>query len=355
MKKGKKLLVMLLALTMIVGVLSGCGGEPSKTEQPAASDATSENGGEGPQIVFKLSNVFTAEQPLNVTLYEVAENIKERTNGAIEIQIYPNGEIATYKDGIEQVRSGAPFISNEDPSYMGDYVPDYNALVGPMLYNDLDEYSAVCHSDFAKELNAKAEEQGMKVLALDYGFGFRHLCLNKPVEGPEDLKGVKLRVPKSNLWIETLGAMGANPIPMAWSEVYSGVQQGVIDGLETSISDIADNKMGAIIKDITLTGHFCGTTCIVMSKEIWDTLTPEQQQIMAEEFEAGAKRNNERVIAQEKVDRENLAKEGVEFHEVDKEAFRELTKKVFEEDTRLTPGVYDRIQGILEDYRAANK
>ncbi len=351
MKKAKKYLIMILAFTIIAGALSACGGQPSETKEPGAESTGAETEIK-PQVVFKLSNVFTAEQPLNVTLYEVAENIKERTNGAIEIQIYPNGEIATYKDGIEQVRSGAPFISNEDPSYMGDYVPDYNALVGPMLYNDLDEYSAVCHSDFAKELNAKAEEQGMKVLALDYGFGFRHICLNKPVESPEDLKGVKLRVPKSNLWIETLGAMGANPIPMAWSEVYSGVQQGVIDGLETSISDIADNEMGAIIKDISLSGHFCGTTCIVLSKQVWDTLTPEQQQIMAEEFEAGAKRNNERVIAQEKVDREKLAKEGVEFHEVDKAPFRELTKKVFEEDTRLTPGVYDRIQQELENYRA---
>ena len=169
--------------------------------------------------VFKLSNVFTNEQPLNVTLREVADNINKRTNGAIEIQIYPNGEIATYKDGIEQVRAGAYFISNEDPSYMADYVPDYNALVGPMLYNNMEEYTAMCHSDFANDLNKKAEDNGMKVLALDYGFGFRHICANKPVRNPKELSGMKLRVPKSNLWIETLSAMGANPIPMAWSEV----------------------------------------------------------------------------------------------------------------------------------------
>ena len=112
-------------------------------------------GGQGAaKHVFKLSNVFTNEQPLNVTLREVADNINKRTNGAIEIQIYPNGEIATYKDGIEQVRAGAYFISNEDPSYMADYVPDYNALVGPMLYNNMEEYTAMCHSDFANDLNS---------------------------------------------------------------------------------------------------------------------------------------------------------------------------------------------------------
>jgi len=309
-------------------------------------------GGQGAaKHVFKLSNVFTNEQPLNVTLREVADNINKRTNGAIEIQIYPNGEIATYKDGIEQVRAGAYFISNEDPSYMADYVPDYNALVGPMLYNNMEEYTAMCHSDFANDLNKKAEENGMKVLALDYGFGFRHICANKPVRNPKELNSMKLRVPKSNLWIETLSAMGANPIPMAWSEVYSAVQQGVVVGLETSISDIADNQMGAIIKDISLTGHFCGTTCCVMSKKIWDSLTPEQQKIMEEEFLEGAKRNNERVALQEIKDRENLGKEGVKFHEVEKDEFRVLTKKVFENNKNLTPGVYDTIQAELAKIR----
>jgi TRAP dicarboxylate transporter- dctP subunit len=230
-------------------------------------------------------------------------------------------------------------------------VPDYNALVGPMLYNNMEEYTAMCHSDFANSLNEKAEENGMKVLALDYGFGFRHICANKPVRNPKDLSGMKLRVPKSNLWIETLSAMCANPIPMAWSEVYSAVQQGVVVGLETSISDIADNQMGAIIKDISLTGHFCGTTCCVMSKKIWDSFTPEQQQIVEEEFLEGAKRNNERVAQQEIKDRESLGKEGVKFHEVEKDEFRALTKKVFENNKNLTPGVYDTIQAELTKIR----
>ena len=342
MKRSIKCTVCFSVLIAVLFLVFGCR-KKSSGEQRSSSRAV--------KHVFKLSNVFTNEQPLNVTLREVADNINKRTNGAIEIQIYPNGEIATYKDGIEQVRAGAYFISNEDPSYMADYVPDYNALVGPMLYNNMEEYTAMCHSDFANSLNEKAEENGMKVLALDYGFGFRHICANKPVRNPKDVSGMKLRVPKSNLWIETLSAMCANPIPMAWSEVYSAVQQGVVVGLETSISDIADNQMGAIIKDISLTGHFCGTTCCVMSKKIWDSFTPEQQQIVEEEFLEGAKRNNERVAQQEIKDRESLGKEGVKFHEVEKDEFRALTKKVFENNKNLTPGVYDTIQAELTKIR----
>ncbi|NLU10068.1 MAG: TRAP transporter substrate-binding protein DctP [Tepidanaerobacter acetatoxydans] len=351
MKKHLKTLSLILIVILIFSlVLAGCSN--SKTEK-------AENGNEEPEKVeetqtkhvFKLSNVFTPDQPLNIALEEVAENIKKRTNGAIEIQIYPNGEIAAYKDGVELVIRGAHFISNEDPSYIGDYVPEYKALVGPMLYETMEEYSAICQSDYAKEINKKAEEKGIKVLALDYCFGFRHIVANKAVKTPEDLKGVKLRVPKSDLWIDTLTAMGATPVPMAWSEVYSALQQGVIDGLETSISDVAANQLQEIVKHISLTGHFCGTTCIALSNEVWKTLTPEQQKIMEEEFAAGAIRNNEMVKEQEEQDRKMLEEAGVKFNEVDLEAFRKRAAVVFEKIPNLPDDTYEKIQEELAKIR----
>lgn len=348
MKKNFKSLSLVLVLCLVfTGVFAGCSSSTEETTKKESTDTASEK-----KHVFKLSNVFTQDQPLNVTLQEVADNIYERTNGAIEIQIYPNGEIAAYKDGMEQVVRGAYFISNDDPSYIADYVPDYGALIGPMLYASLDEYSAMVQTDFVKELNKKAEESGIKVLALDYTFGQRHLVTNKEVTTPEDLKGMKLRVPKSQLWIETLTAMGASPVPLAWSEVYSAVQQGVVDGLETSISDVAANQLQDITSNISLTGHFLGTTAIVLSNEIWKTLTPEQQQIMQEEFTAGAIRNNDRVKELEEKDRKMLEEAGVKFNEVDLTAFNELTGVVFTKFPEFTPGVYDRIQEELVKIRA---
>ncbi|GLI50741.1 C4-dicarboxylate ABC transporter [Tepidanaerobacter syntrophicus] len=351
-----KIMSILVIISLLLGVfVTGCGSSTTTNEKAISEKnetKTSEEGKNGEaKHVFKLSNVFTPDQPLNVALEEVAKNINERTNGAIEIQIYPNGEIAAYKDGVELVLRGAHFISNEDPSYIGDYVPEYKALVGPMLYETMDEYSAMCQSDYVKEINKKAEEKGIKVLALDYCFGFRHIVANKPVKTPEDLKGVKLRVPKSDLWIDTLTAMGATPVPMAWSEVYSALQQGVIDGLETSISDVAANQLQEIVKHISLTGHFCGTTCIALSNEVWKTLTPEQQKIMEEEFAAGAIKNNEMVKEQEAKDRKMLEESGVQFHEVDLESFRERTAVVFEKISGLPSGTYEKIQEELNKIR----
>lgn len=350
--KTKKLLAILLAGFMGMAAFTGCGGSTETSGNGETAQEESKDAPKAEKHVFKLSNVFTQDQPLNITLQEVADKVKERTNGEIEIQIYPNGEIAAYKDGVEQVVRGSHFISNDDPSYMGDYVPDYSALIGPMLYDTQEEYSAMCQSDFVKELNKKAEEAGIKVLALDYTFGHRSLVSNTEIVEPEDMEGMKWRVPKSQLWIETLTAMGVPPITTAWSELYSAVQQGVVDGFETSISDVAANQMQDIAKNISLTKHFLGTTNIILSNEVWKTLTPEQQKIMEEEFAAGAIRNNERVKELEAKDRATLEAAGVKINEVNTDAFREKTKVVFDKLPNLTPGVYDRIQEELAKIRA---
>ena len=96
--------------------------------------------GKNYKLVLRMSHVFAPNEQLTKSLTIVCDNVAKRTNGAIEIQQYPQGQLATYKDGVEQVVQGAKFISVEDPSYLGDYVPDFNALVGPMLYSNFDQY-----------------------------------------------------------------------------------------------------------------------------------------------------------------------------------------------------------------------
>lgn len=343
MKLGRRMVAVLVAITMVLTLLVGCS-KPAPTPAPADKPAAAKK-------VFKLSNVFTAEQPLNITLKEVADNISKRTNGSIEIQIYPNGEIANSQDGVEQVVRGADFILVDSPSNMGSWVPDIEAFLGPMLYTSQEEYSKMCQSDVAKDIIKQAEAKGIKVLSLDWTFGFRSLASNKPVNSPADLKGKKWRVPKSQLWIDTLTAMGANPIATSWSEVYSGMQSGVFDGFETSVSDMYDNKLQEVIKNVSLTRHFLGTTGVMISTKVWDSLTAEEQKIMEEEFLAGAIRNNQRIAVLEEEARKGMEAAGVKFNEVDVDAFRKATATVFTNNTKFTPGIYDKINAELAKIR----
>ncbi len=173
----KKLVSLALAVVLSLSLVA-CGSK--ETPNPDAS-------GDDFHLVLKLSHVFAPNEQLSKTMETICKNVYERTNGAIEIQHFPQSQLAVYKDGLEQVVRGSNFISVEDPSYLGDYVPDFNILAGPMLVNSYDEYEYLLESDEVKEMIAAAEAKGIKILNLDYIFGFRSLMTNKVIKTPADL------------------------------------------------------------------------------------------------------------------------------------------------------------------------
>ncbi|SDK01804.1 C4-dicarboxylate TRAP transporter substrate-binding protein [Natronincola ferrireducens] len=347
-RRFKGLSFILVLCLLLTAFLVGCGSN-------TPTDTGSNNGEAGEvgevdddfKLVLRLSHVFSPEEQLTKSMDWVAERIYERTDGAIEIQTFPQGQIAAYKDGVEQVVRGADFISVEDPSYIGDYVPDFTALVGPMLYNSYDEYVEMVRTELVEDMKKKAEEKGIKILALDYIFGFRNVITDKVIETPDDLRGIKLRTPGSQLFIETLTAMGATVTPLPWGETISAMQQGVVDGIEGSEFTNIGNKIYEIKKNVAFTQHFLGTCGVYISTEVWDRIPERYQVIIAEEFEKGAaemveigKTEHSQVVAE-------LESYGVQFNEVDKEAFVEATRSIYDTFPGLTPGIYDRLQEEL--------
>lgn len=361
MKKTKKVLGLAMAAALCAA-LAGCGssssgGSASTTAAPAATKAetkaaATEAAKEAPKddyhLVLKLSHVFAPDEQLSKTMDSIAKNVKEKTNGAIEIQTYPQGQLATYKDGLEQVVRGAEFISVEDPSYLGDYVPDFNILAGPMLVNSFDEYEYLLESDEVKEMFAAAEAKGIKILSLDYIFGFRSMMTNKLIEKPEDLKGMKIRTPGSQLYVDTLNHMGATATPMAFSETISAVQQGVVDGLEGTIDAYASNGSAEVAKQMALTKHLLGVCGAYINVDVWNSIPEEYRTIMQEEFTAGAERMVKNISEGEAATREKLEKEmGITFNEVDHEAFAECVAPIYENMKGVTPGRYERFRELI--------
>ncbi len=304
------------------------------------------------KLVLRLSHVFSPAEQLTKSMDEVAGIIKEKTNGAITIHTYPQGQIATYKDGVEQVVRGANFISVEDPSYIGDYVPDFKALVGPMMYDNYDEYvKLVRETQLVADMKKAAEAKGIKILALDYVFGFRNVITDKVITTPEDLKGVKLRTPGSKLFIDTLNAMGSTATPLPWGETLSAVQQGVVEGLEGSEFTNIGTKVYEIRKNVALTRHFLGTCGVYISTEVWSKIPAQYQQIIEEEFAAGALRMVELLKSQHGGVVTELESYGVKFNEVDKQAFKDATAHIYNEIPGTTPGVYENIVKELTKIR----
>ena len=307
-------------------------------------------------LELKMSHVFAPNEQLTITMQEICDNIYERTNGAIEIQHYPQGQLATYKDGVEQVARGANFISVEDPSYLGDYVADFNVLAGPMLVTSYDQYEYLLESAEVQDMIAHLEEQVIKVLTLDYIFGFRSMMTNKVIETPEDMKGMKIRTPGSQLYVDTLNHMGAVATPMAFGETIAAVQSGVVDGLEGTIDAYATNGSAEVAKNMALTKHLLGVCGAYINVDVWNSIPEEYQTIMQEEFNEGAARMVQKISEGEAATMEKLETEmGITFNEVDSAAFQELIAPIYdkmEEEMGTTPGLYDRFQEIIAEMPA---
>lgn len=304
------------------------------------------------KIKLRLSHVFSPAEQLTKSMDSVAESISEKTDGAINIQTFPQSQLPVYKEGIEQVVRGANFISVEDPSFLGDYVPDFKALYAPMLYRSFDEYVAITKSNLVADMKAEAEKKGIKILALDYIYGFRNLITQKVVTSPADLEGMKIRTPGSKSYIDTLTAMGAVATPLPWGETLSAVQQGVVDGLEGSeFTNIGTKVYEGKAKNVANTHHILGTCGVYISLDVWNSIPANYQAIIQDEFTKGATNMANLLKSQHSGVVKELEGYGVKFNDVDGDAFRKALTPLYKEQPGMTPGVFEALFSDLDAMR----
>jgi C4-dicarboxylate-binding protein len=285
---------------------------------------------------------------------EATDAINQKLEGQVKFVLYPNGQLPVYKDGLQQVVRGADFIDVDDLSYIGDYVPEFTALAGPMLYQNYDEYVKLMHSELVADLKKKAEEKGIKIISLDFIFGFRSIISDKEIKEPADLKGMKIRVPASKLFIDTLNAMGASAVPMSFSETISALQQNVIDGLEGSYATNYLTKTYELRKNMSLTKHFLGTAGVYISTKVWDKLTDEQKAIIQEEFDKAAENNNKNLVELDKELVKNLEAAGVKINEVNLPEFAKLVEPIYK-NIGITEEFYKQLMDEMAKIRAEQK
>lgn len=355
----KRFLAIVLALAIMLPLVACGGGEkaPASTNTGSTSTpATEPAPTPAPEKkVIKVSTKFVDDEQTAISLKKVVEGINERSNGSLELQLFTGGILPIGKDGMEQVVSGSDWILVDGVNFLGDYVPDYNAITGPFLYQTFDEYFGMIETPLVQNLHKQSEEMGIKVLSIDWVFGFRSMMTKKPIKTPADMKGLNVRVPTSQLYTYTIEAMGGNPVSMPYPDTYAALQQGVIDGVEGSIMTYYGTKQYENVKEYSLTNHLLGVSAITISTKVWDSLTDEQRTIIEEEFAKGSEDNLNETIKLEKEYEELLKKEGVNFHEVDADAFLKAAEPVFTKFDKWTPGIYDEIIKELTRIKAELK
>jgi tripartite ATP-independent transporter DctP family solute receptor len=299
------------------------------------------------EFSIKLAHSLSTSEPAHQAAEFFAKNVAARTNGRVQIQVFPGEQLGPGKEVNEMIRQGANVMNITDPGYMSDFVPDIGVLNGPYLIKDPADYDKLLASDWYKGVEKKLEAAGFKLVMANGFFGQRHLIADKPVRKPEDIAGMTVRVPPNTMWIETFKAMGARPTTVQWAEVYNALQQNVVAAAEAPLGSLWGSKLHETRKVISMTGHFTAFVMWPINASYFNKLPPDVQKVLLEE---GKKAGDEmtRLTLELQNDYVNKFKAaGVTFVEVDLPAFQKSTSGVYNAFPKWTPGLHDTVLGAL--------
>ncbi|WP_105623160.1 TRAP transporter substrate-binding protein [Cronobacter malonaticus] len=280
--------------------------------------------------VIKAADVHPQGYPNVVAVQNMGEKLKQQTNGELEIKTFPGGVLGDEKQMIEQAQMGAIDMIRVSMAPVAAILPEIEVFTLPYVFRDEDHMHKVIDGDIGKQIGDKLTSNPKSRLVF-LGWmdsGTRNLITKNPVVKPDDLKGMKIRVQGSPVAIGTLKAMGANAVAMGVSEVYGGLQTGVIDGAENNPPTYIAHNYLPVAKHYTLSGHFIIPEMLLYSKVKWDKLKPEQQQKILTLAREAQMEQRELWNAYNKQALDKMKAGGVQFHEIDKAYFVNATAPV---------------------------
>ena len=226
-------------------------------------------------FVFKLGHIADPENPYAKGAEKFAQLVKEKTGGKVEIQVFPSSQLGNQRDLVEGTQFGTIDFTMTSTAVLGNFLPQVAVFDLPFIFRDVQHaYKAL--DTVGMEIAQKL--QGMKLLAY-YENGVRHMTNSKrPIRKPEDMKGLKIRVMEQPIYIEMIKALGGNPTPMAFGELFTALQQGVVDGQENPAAHIYTARFFEVQKYISLTAHTYSAEPMLVSLAAWNKLPKDLQE-----------------------------------------------------------------------------
>jgi TRAP-type transport system periplasmic protein len=295
---------------------------------------------------LRFSAVFS-EQDIRA---QMMERLDEALGEDYALEVYYGGTL--FKQGTELValQRGNLEMGNIAPQDIANQIPAWSILTSAYLFRDADHLNAFFASDAGAEMKAMAEEQlGIHILGPTY-FGTRQVGLvpETRIETPEDMSGIRLRMPPGEAWQFLGQALGANPTAVPYAEVYTALQTGAIDGQDNPLPNVQNMKFYEVMSQIVLTSHLVGYDLLVVSDDIWDAMSPEEQ----EAFQAAADKaiawSTEQHLKQEKELASFMEEQGLKLYEPDVQAFREYAQQKYLESDLAA----DWPEGLLDKINA---
>jgi tripartite ATP-independent transporter DctP family solute receptor len=300
------------------------------------------------EITLRSADIHPDGYPTVEAVKYMGQLVSERTNGRIKIEVMNNAVLGNEKDTIEQTRFGVIDMNRVNAAPFNNLVPETTVLGMPFLFRSTEHMHHTVDGPIGDEVLAAFEPHGLVGLAF-YDSGARSFyTTNKPIEKLADLKGMKIRVQQSDLWIAMMEAFGANPTPMPMGEVYSSLETGVVDGAENNWPSYESARHYEIAKNYTLTEHSLNPEILVISKISWDKLTPDDQKVVRQAAKDSVGKMRELWVAREKASEEKVRAAGNKIITVDKSEFSAAMKPVYEKfvtDPKMKD-LLERVQAV---------
>jgi TRAP-type transport system periplasmic protein len=262
-----------------------------------------------------------------------SESVKERSSGAIEISVFPNGVLGNDNAIISAVRGGLLEICLTGNPFFTGMAPKLNVFDLPFLFKDRKHAASVLDGPIGDQLRSELDASGLTTLAT-WDIGWRNLTNNRrPVRTPEDLKGLKIRTTPNPAHVKAFHLLGALPTPMAFTELFSALEVGSVDGQENPVTLILNAKFFEVQKHLSLTRHAFTTGPLVMNKQTFEALPPNLQKVVSETAREMARLQWAMNEQSESTSLAELKKNGMQVVEtIDREAFSRIVAEAVRED-----------------------
>lgn len=340
----------ILTLAFITVLILAACGRPDPN-----SGSTSDSGSSDGDSTYKirLPHLVSEEQSSHVAALDFKEKLEKESDGQIEVEIYPNGSLfGSDREAIEAVQLGNVEMTIPAVAPLASFNDHFMVFDLPFLFNDNEAAYRALDGEVGDTLMKELEEKNLKGLAFGEN-GFRHMSNNKgPVTQPSDLKGLKFRTLENPLHTDTFKAFGANASPFAFGELYTALQQGTYDAMESPISLYYLNKFYEVQSDLTLTGHVYAATILLMNNDFYNSLPENLQEIVTNAAEEYSTEQRKIAQQQDKEFMDTLKDLGMKIHEMEpeqRELFRKATESVYEKYTPIIG------EDLVEKARAANE
>lgn len=323
----RKMLAIFLAAVAVIGLTFG---------QLEAAD----------KYTLRISTSQTDQSLITRAYTKLADELNKRSEGRLDVKVFPSGQLGNDEDVIEQAIQGAGVAVNTDPARMGTYVKDMGILMMGYFADNYDECYKITQTEtFKKWEEELAAKHGIRVLSFNFYDGPRHFMTNNEVKKPADLANQRIRTIGSEVCIETLNALGATPVAMSWGEVYNGIQSKALDGCEAQNTSTYPSKIYEVAKFQSKTGHFQLMQAIVCG-EVWFKKLPEDlQKLLLETSREVGVESAKLVMAEAEKDEQEMIKAGLTVVQPDIAAFKEAVKPAYEKlgFTQLREQLYKEI------------